>query len=111
MFIIGVSSQIEISAPLEAKPSEEVKLKIKTDADSYVGLLGVDQSVLLLKSGNDLARDAVFNSLNKYKTATPWQTGYGRYPGQASGLVTLTNANYPYNFGKLGETISAHGLL
>ncbi|XP_023166141.2 CD109 antigen isoform X4 [Drosophila hydei] len=92
-------NSIEISAPLEAKPSEEVKLKIKTDADSYVGLLGVDQSVLLLKSGNDLVRDAVFNSLNKYKTATPWQTGYGRYPGQASGLVTLTNANYPYNFG------------
>ncbi|XP_023166138.2 CD109 antigen isoform X2 [Drosophila hydei] len=91
-------NSIEISAPLEAKPSEEVKLKIKTDADSYVGLLGVDQSVLLLKSGNDLVRDAVFNSLNKYKTATPWQTGYGRYPGQASGLVTLTNANYPYNF-------------
>ncbi|XP_023166140.2 CD109 antigen isoform X3 [Drosophila hydei] len=93
-------NSIEISAPLEAKPSEEVKLKIKTDADSYVGLLGVDQSVLLLKSGNDLVRDAVFNSLNKYKTATPWQTGYGRYPGQASGLVTLTNANYPYNFEK-----------
>ncbi|XP_064546524.1 CD109 antigen isoform X1 [Drosophila montana] len=92
-------NSIEISAPLEAKPSEEVKLQIKTDADSYVGLLGVDQSVLLLKSGNDLARDDVFNSLNKYKTSTPWQQGYGRYPGQSSGLVTLTNANYPYNFG------------
>ncbi|KRF85528.1 thioester-containing protein 1 allele S1 isoform X2 [Drosophila virilis] len=91
-------NSIEISAPLDAKPSEEVKLKIKTDADSYVGLLGVDQSVLLLKSGNDLSRDDVFNSLNKYKTSTPWQQGYGRYPGQSSGLVTLTNANYPYNF-------------
>ncbi|XP_030565063.1 CD109 antigen isoform X5 [Drosophila novamexicana] len=91
-------NSIEISAPLDAKPSEEVKLQIKTDADSYVGLLGVDQSVLLLKSGNDLARDDVFNSLNKYKTSTPWQQGYGRYPGQSSGLVTLTNANYPYNF-------------
>ncbi|XP_017858383.1 PREDICTED: CD109 antigen isoform X2 [Drosophila arizonae] len=91
-------NSIEISAPLEAKPSEDVELKIKTDADSYVGLLGVDQSVLLLKSGNDLARDAVFDSLDKYKTSTPWQSGYGRYPGQTSGLVTLTNANYPYNF-------------
>ncbi|XP_017954315.1 CD109 antigen isoform X4 [Drosophila navojoa] len=91
-------NSIEIFSPLEAKPSEDVKLKIKTDADSYVGLLGVDQSVLLLKSGNDLARDAVFDSLDKYKTSTPWQSGYGRYPGQTSGLVTLTNANYPYNF-------------
>ncbi|KAH8378509.1 hypothetical protein KR093_011747, partial [Drosophila rubida] len=90
-------NSIEISAPREAKPSEEVKLKVKTDADSYVGLLGVDQSVLLLKSGNDLSRDDIFNSISNFKTSTPWQRGYGRYPGDASGVVTLTNANYPYN--------------
>lgn len=71
-----------------------------TEADSYVGLLGVDQSVLLLKSGNDLAKDDVFNGLNKFETSTPWQRGYGSYPGQSSGLVTLTNINYPYNTGK-----------
>ncbi|KAL7741142.1 hypothetical protein ACLKA6_018168 [Drosophila palustris] len=93
-------NSIEISAPLEAKPSEEVNIKVKTDPDSYVGLLGVDQSVLLLKSGNDLSREDVFNSLNKYKTSTPWQRGYGRYPGDSSGLVTLTNADYPYNMAK-----------
>ncbi|XP_030565061.1 CD109 antigen isoform X3 [Drosophila novamexicana] len=110
-------NSIEISAPLDAKPSEEVKLQIKTDADSYVGLLGVDQSVLLLKSGNDLARDDVFNSLNKYKTSTPWQQGYGRYPGQSSGLVTLTNANYPYNFGlrklrhPVNRVFTSHGVM
>ncbi|XP_034490951.1 CD109 antigen isoform X4 [Drosophila innubila] len=92
-------NSIEISAPLEAKPSQDVNIQVKTDPDSYVGLLGVDQSVLLLKSGNDLSRDDVFNSLNKYKTSTPWQQGYGRYPGDSSGLVTLTNADYPYNFG------------
>lgn len=75
-------------------------MKVKTEPDSYVGLLGVDQSVLLLKSGNDFAKDAVFNGLNKFETSTPWQRGYGSYPGQSSGLVTLTNINYPYNFGK-----------
>ncbi|XP_041450764.1 CD109 antigen isoform X1 [Drosophila obscura] len=91
------SNSIEISAPVDAKPGEEVQLRVKTDADSFVGLLGVDQSVLLLKSGNDLSRDEIFNSLSKYQTATPWQRGYGRYPGETSGLVTLTNANYPYN--------------
>ncbi|XP_017086450.2 LOW QUALITY PROTEIN: CD109 antigen [Drosophila eugracilis] len=90
-------NSIDILAPLDAKPSEEVKLRVKTDADSFVGLLGVDQSVLLLKSGNDLSQDEIFNSLDKYKTSTPWHRGYGRYPGQASGLVTLTNANYPYS--------------
>lgn len=77
---------------------------MKTDADSYVGLLGVDQSVLLLKSGNDLSKDDVFNGLNKYETSTPWQQGYGNYPGQSSGLVTLTNINYPYSFGKSQAT-------
>ncbi|XP_017020822.1 thioester-containing protein 1 allele S1-like isoform X2 [Drosophila kikkawai] len=91
------SNSIDISAPVSAKPSEEVKLQVKTDPDSFVGLLGVDQSVLLLKSGNDLSRDDIFNSLNKYKTSTPWQRGYGKYPGQTSGLVTLTNAHYPYS--------------
>ncbi|KPU73330.1 Thioester-containing protein 2, isoform D [Drosophila ananassae] len=95
------SNSIDIVAPVNAKPSEEVKLKVKTDADSFVGLLGVDQSVLLLKSGNDFNKDDIFNSLNKYKTSTPWLRGYGRYPGQTSGLVTLTNANYPYNTGNI----------
>ncbi|XP_068143554.1 CD109 antigen isoform X3 [Drosophila tropicalis] len=92
-------NSIDISAPVDAKPSEEIKLKVKTDADSFVGLLGVDQSVLLLKSGNDLDRETIFSDLNKYQTSTPSQRGYGRYPGQTSGLVTLTNANYPYNTG------------
>ncbi|XP_043656649.1 CD109 antigen isoform X2 [Drosophila teissieri] len=91
------SNSIDILAPTNAKPSEEVKLRIQTDADSFVGLLGVDQSVLLLKSGNDLNQDDIFNSLKKYQTSTPWMQGYGRYPGEASGLVTLTNANYPYS--------------
>ncbi|XP_026834428.1 CD109 antigen isoform X2 [Drosophila erecta] len=92
-------NSIDISAPTNAKPSEEVKLRIKTDADSFVGLLGVDQSVLLLKSGNDLSQDEIFNSLNKYQTSTPSMQGFGRYPGQISGLVTLTNANYIYSTG------------
>ncbi|XP_037711806.1 CD109 antigen isoform X9 [Drosophila subpulchrella] len=93
-------NSIDISAPVGAKPSEEVKLRVKTDPDSFVGLLGVDQSVLLLKSGNDLSQDEIFNGLNKYQTSTPWQSGYGRYPGQTSGLVTLTNAHYPFSTGR-----------
>ncbi|XP_039481382.1 CD109 antigen isoform X5 [Drosophila santomea] len=94
------SNSIDISAPKNAKPSEEVELRIQTDADSFVGLLGVDQSVLLLKSGNDLSQDDIFNSLKKYETSTPRIQGYGRYPGQTSGVVTLTNANYPYSSAK-----------
>ena len=37
--------------PTQAKPGEKVDIKVTTNPDSYVGLMGVDQSVLLLKSG------------------------------------------------------------
>lgn len=92
--------KIEITAPKEAKPSEEVTLNIKTDPNSFVGLLGVDQSVLLLQSGNDLDSSQIINDLKSYDTSTPYIRGYGEYPGRSSGLVTLTNANYPDSTGK-----------
>ncbi|KAH8238987.1 hypothetical protein KR038_011562, partial [Drosophila bunnanda] len=70
-------NSIEIIAQESAEPSETVSLRVKTDPHSFVGLLGVDQSVLLLRSGNDLSRDQIFSDLGKF--ATP-------------GLVILTNA-------------------
>lgn len=36
----------------QAKPGDEVQITVSTKPNSYVGLLGVDQSVLLLKKGN-----------------------------------------------------------
>lgn len=42
-----------------AEPGDPVKLIVKADTDSYVGLLAVDQSVLLLKSGNDITKEMV----------------------------------------------------
>lgn len=79
------------------KPGEDVQIQISTDPNSFVGLLGVDQSVLLLKAGNDLNENEVYSSLSNYDTITPTIPGSGRYPGKVSGLVTLTNAKYPYN--------------
>uniref|UniRef100_A0A1I8Q6D7 TEP1-F n=1 Tax=Stomoxys calcitrans TaxID=35570 RepID=A0A1I8Q6D7_STOCA len=90
-------NKIVITAPEQAKPSEEITLNIKADPDSFIGLLGVDQSVLLLQSGNDFDPKTIRNDLNSYDTRTPYVRGYGEYPGKTSGLVTLTNANYPYN--------------
>ncbi|KNC22908.1 hypothetical protein FF38_00377 [Lucilia cuprina] len=90
-------NKIEITAPKQVKPGEEVKLNIKTDPESFVGLLGIDQSVLLLKSGNDLDSEKIINDLNSYVTSTPDIKGYGTYPGRSSGLITQTNANYPYS--------------
>ncbi|XP_016962296.1 CD109 antigen [Drosophila biarmipes] len=68
---------IEITAPKDAKPGEEVILKIKTAPNAFFGLLGVDESVLLLRSGNDFNRDQILGNLANY----------------SSDLVTLSNAN------------------
>lgn len=34
--------------------------------NSYIGLMGVDQSVLLLRKGNDLDKSQIFNELGEY---------------------------------------------
>lgn len=49
---------------------DNVTIDIVTNAGSYVGLLAVDKSVLLLKSGNDLDRSGVHSELNEYGTRT-----------------------------------------
>ena len=51
------------------KPAETLDIDIRTEKDSFVGLLAVDQSVLLLKSGNDISRDEVVQQLEMYESA------------------------------------------
>lgn len=41
-------------------------ITIISKPNSYVGLLGVDQSVLLLRKGNDLDKSQIFNELAEY---------------------------------------------
>lgn len=63
----------------KAKPGAELDLTITTKPNSFVGLLGVDQSVLLLKKGNDLDQDAIFADLSKFSEREyPY---YGGFPG------------------------------
>lgn len=92
--------QINITAPEQVKPGENVSLKIKTAPNSFVGLTAVDQSVLLLRSNNDLRPHEFDWVLSSYTTTTPHQGGYSDYPGWSSGVVTLTNADYFYNWTK-----------
>jgi Alpha-2-macroglobulin bait region domain/Macroglobulin domain MG4 len=62
-----LSSKISLElAPGKAQPGEEVKLAVKTAPKSYTALVGVDQSVLLLKDENDLTRDRVIQELKEY---------------------------------------------
>jgi CD109 antigen len=41
------------------QPQDTVSLTVTAYKNSYVGLSAVDQSVLLLKSGNDITQDLV----------------------------------------------------
>lgn len=51
--------KIELSKQ-RAKPGEDISLTVSTKPNSLVALLGVDQSVNLLKKGNDLDQDEIF---------------------------------------------------
>ncbi|KAH8266701.1 hypothetical protein KR018_011420 [Drosophila ironensis] len=94
---VELQNSIEIKAPEEVKPGADVELEIKTPAKSFVGLMAVDQSVLLLGNNNDVTKDSFNWRLNGYDTSTPWQGGYSYYPGERSGVVTMTNAYFFYN--------------
>ncbi|XP_055641122.1 thioester-containing protein 1 allele R1-like isoform X6 [Toxorhynchites rutilus septentrionalis] len=89
----------------QSKPGEDMDITISTNPDSYVGLLGVDQSVLLLKSGNDITGSKVFDELKMYEQRS---YGYGRKKRLATwrfqptyddfsnvGALIMTNANEP----------------
>ncbi|XP_053958661.1 pregnancy zone protein-like isoform X2 [Anastrepha ludens] len=95
---VEMQNKLEISAPAQVKPGADVALHIKTTPNSFVGLLAVDQSVLLLGRNNDVSQNDFNWRLSSYSTFTPWQGGYSRYPGGHTGVVTLTNANYFYNY-------------
>lgn len=58
---------IDLNATQEMiKPGEMVDIQVKSNPNSYIGLLGVDQSVLLLRDGNDLSRNEIWNQLKSF---------------------------------------------
>lgn len=81
--------QLQITASDQAKPGDAVTLNIKTDPESYVGLLAVDQSVLLLQAGNDFNEQEIFNDLKCFDSESLPKSSCA---GRGSGFVTLTNA-------------------
>ena len=52
----------------ETKPGALVDVRVDTKPNAFVGILGIDQSVLLLKSGNDITQQDVINELETYDT-------------------------------------------
>lgn len=52
----------------EVKPGEDVNIDIITKSASHVGLVGVDQSVLLLKKNSGLTKEDAIEEMNKYQS-------------------------------------------
>ncbi|CAH1779306.1 unnamed protein product, partial [Owenia fusiformis] len=53
----------------QTKPGEEVTVDVTATSGSFVGILAVDQSVLLLKTGNDITQADVLSELGSYDTS------------------------------------------
>lgn len=56
----------------KAQPHENVSVIVTADPASTVNLLAVDQSVLLMKSGNDITSSQVITELKTYDTINSW---------------------------------------
>ncbi|XP_053958535.1 thioester-containing protein 1 allele S3-like [Anastrepha ludens] len=89
-------NKISIDTLETTKPGTFISVAVETDPNSYVGLLGMDKSTLLLRSGNDFDAEMIFNGLENVVSKTPekYLPPNKSYPGEIAGLVTMTNANY-----------------
>lgn len=54
--------------PNTAKPGQIVDVNVKSNPNSYIGLLGIDKSCVILRSGNDLAQDEIWNELESFQS-------------------------------------------
>uniref|UniRef100_T1H4Z1 Alpha-2-macroglobulin bait region domain-containing protein n=1 Tax=Megaselia scalaris TaxID=36166 RepID=T1H4Z1_MEGSC len=88
-----LENQFVIDACDEAKPGQEVELSLKTAQNSFIGLLGLDQSVLLLKSGNDLDASNIFNKIEQNFFGGCFRGGCFP-PRSSSSLIIITNADF-----------------
>jgi CD109 antigen len=80
------------SAVNETEPGQEYDLKIVTAPNSYVGLLAVDQSVLLLRSGNDISVNDVTGELGRYNEVQRRRNNYHQQYSWSKEISTIENA-------------------
>lgn len=73
--------KLKLSAK-QAKPGQNVSIDVLTNPNSYVGLLGVDQSVLLLKQNEGLSQEEAMRAIDN----------------QAGGFYSSNLGTYFYNF-------------
>lgn len=82
----------------QVKPGNDVEINVNSNPDSFVGLMGVDQSVLILKKGNDIEKADVMDELKKFNKQSKDTYSYGNYRDFAdSYAIILTNAKSEYS--------------
>jgi len=123
--------EVEVS-PNSVEPGKAVDITVKAEPNSYVGVLGVDQSVLLLRTGNDITREDVLNEVKTYDGAprpdfTTWLPEIGGrsfwWPSAAtageifsnSGTVIMTNGYVqeiqPFVFYRAVAAVAEEGIV
>ncbi|KAK7492646.1 hypothetical protein BaRGS_00016125, partial [Batillaria attramentaria] len=74
-------NQVSISMNrAEAEPADSVDVTVSATPQSTAYLLAVDQSVLLLKSGNDISASMVIDELKTYDTIANVRSPIGVFP-------------------------------
>lgn len=64
----------------QVRPGQDIDISIKTNPKSYVGMLGIDESLLLLKSGNDIDRNEVLEKMyNIFWKTYPHHEGHSDF--------------------------------
>ncbi|KAL8605629.1 hypothetical protein ACOMHN_066324 [Nucella lapillus] len=94
-------AQVSVSMnSTEAEPADRVQVTVRASPQSTAYLLAVDQSVLLLKSGNDITPAQVIDELKSYdSTISPSSVGGGIMPMGGGGIMPMG--------GRAGEPIAA----
>lgn len=78
--------KLKLSAA-ESQPGENVTIDVVTSPGSHVGLLGVDQSVLLLRNGDGLTSKDIIEEMDKHQNhyydagIGPWSVARRQYIG------------------------------
>jgi CD109 antigen len=64
---INLSKQLNLQiSKTKVKPGEDLEISLTGRPNSFVGLLGIDQSILFLKKGNDIEPSTILEELEKF---------------------------------------------
>ncbi|XP_071036540.1 thioester-containing protein 1 allele R1 [Parasteatoda tepidariorum] len=95
----------------ESEPGRQVEIKLSTAPNSMVGILGVDQGILQLKSDNDITQDEVIKELNTYDNGQPAKYNPPWYRRRRRSLSWLGSKSAGLTFKDSGSVIMTNALL